>query len=480
MKKFLGWMIVTAAWAAAQDPGAMDRQELDRLKDMTERIKPLTKLAAEIDVDGLMAQAAAAARQASSLGLAFAPQQNLDRVREAQDRAREAQDRVREARDRSRETEDRMMEAYRDGTNLVDERRYERAIERFDRVISAKWSRADGAYYWKAYSLNKLGKRDEALAALAEIPKQFPQSRWINDAKALQVEIQQAAGRPVSPEAQSDEDLKLLAINSLMNSESDRAIPLLEKLINDPKNSPGIKSRALFVLAQSRDDKARAIVAAYAKNGSNPDLQMRAVQYLGTFRSKDSQQVLAEVYASNQDVTVRRQIIRSMMMSRDSAHLFNLAKTEQNPDLRREAIRNLGMMQATSELGQLYASESNPELKETIIESLFMGRAADRLIEIAKTEKDPKVRGYAIQRLGMMRGDERVGDTLAALYKSETDKANKAAILQALWMSQNCRQMVDAVRSEKDPEVKADGVRKLGMLKGCKDATDYLMELIAK
>ena len=75
----------------------------------------------------------------------------------------------------------------------------------------------------------------------AEIPKQFPQSRWINDAKALQVEIQQASGTAVSPESQSDEDLKLLAINSLMNSEPDRAIPLLEKVVNDPKNNLGIK-----------------------------------------------------------------------------------------------------------------------------------------------------------------------------------------------------------------------------------------------
>ena len=61
-------------------------------------------------------------------------------------------------------------------------------------MIEAKWSRNDGVFYWKAYALNKLGKRDEAQAALAEIPKQFPQSRWINDAKALQVEIQQAKG----------------------------------------------------------------------------------------------------------------------------------------------------------------------------------------------------------------------------------------------------------------------------------------------
>src|SRR5580692_8900711 len=255
--------------------------------------------------------------------LAFAPQDE-DRARDV-NRAQEVRDRVREQRDRSRDSEERNIEVYRSGTGEVDEHRYEKAVENFDRVIANKWSRADGAFYWKAYALNKLGKRDEALAALAEIPKQFPQSRWINDANALKAEIQQASGTAASPENQSDEDLRLLAINGLMNSEPDRAVPLLEKVINDPKNNLGLKGRALFVLAQSRSDKARDIVAQYAKNGSNPDLQIRAVQYLGTYRSKESQQTLGDVYASVSDVNVKLAVLRSMVISRDTAHLFNAA-----------------------------------------------------------------------------------------------------------------------------------------------------------
>ena len=325
--------------------------------------------------------------------LAFLPQDAADRAREAQERVREAQERVRDAAERVRDREDRNIESYRDGINSIDDRKYERALERFDRVIEAKWSRADGAYYWKAYALNKLGKRDEALAALAEIPKQFPQSRWINDANALKAEIQQASGAAASPENQSDEDLRLLAINGLMNSEPDRAVPLLEKVINDPKNNLGLKGRALFVLAQSRSDRARDIVAQYAKGGSNPDLQIRAVTYLGTYRSKDSQQTLADVYASVNDVSVKRAVLRSMVISRDVPHLFNAAKSESNLELRQEAIRNLGVLQATNELGQLYASETNVDLKDAIIQSLFVGRATDRLIEIARSEKDTRLRG---------------------------------------------------------------------------------------
>ncbi len=443
------------------------REQMDRAGASLEFAKPL--------LDGFQFQF-------HPLGdMAFAPQQDFDRAREAQDRAREARDRAREAVDRAREAEDRNIEQYRDGIGNIDDHRYERAMDRFDRVIEAKWSRADGAYYWKAYALNKLGKRDEALAALAEIPKQFPQSHWINDAKALQVEIQQAKGAGASPESQSDEDLKILAINSLMNTEPDRAVPLLEKVINDPKNNLGIKGRALFVLSQVRSDKAREIVSQYAKGGSNPDLQIRAVGYLGAFRSKDSQQTLADVYASVSDVSVKRAVLRSMMTSRDAAHLFSAAKSEQNVDLRREAIRDLGLVRATTELAQLYSTETNADLKETIIESIWLSRDVDKLIDIAKNEKDARLRSDGIHRLGMMR-DTKAADALAAMYASESDKTIRVQIMTALWQDGACKQLVDAIRAEKDTSLKAEGVRRLGQMqtKSCKEASDYLMEIINK
>lgn len=451
------------------------KRSLDFDAASLDRMKQMMKVDLQIDVQKIIRDTKAGLDRLDVQGLkmmAFAPQT-------ADDRRAEQREREREARERSRDSEDRNLELYKDGTNAIDEQRYERAVDRFNRVIESKSPRSDGAYYWKAYALNKLGKRDEALAALAEIPKQFPQSRWINDAKALQVEIQQAAGTGVPPEGQSNEDLKILAINALINSDPDRAIPLLEKVLNDPKNNLGTRARALFVLAQNRSDKARDIVAQYAKSGANPDLQLRAVGYLGAFRSKDSQQILANIYAANNDVTIRRAVLRSLIMSRDTTQLASIAKTEQNVDLRREAIRELGMLRATTALAQLYSTETNADLKESIIESIWMARDEDKLLELARNEKDARLRGDAIQRLGMLR-DAKSADALAALYGSESDKNVKAQIVNALWMDGGCKQLVDAMRAEKDPGLKTEGVRRLGMMKGCKDATDYLMELISK
>lgn len=345
--------------------------------------------------------------------------------------------------------------------------------------MDSKWSRVDGVYYWKAYALNKLGKRDEALATVGEIAKQFPQSRWVNDAKALQVEIQQASGRPVSPDSIDDQDLKLLAMSSMMNSNSETTIPLIEGVLNNPKNNLALKSKALFLLAQSRTDKAREVVTAYAKNGSNPDLQIKAVQYLGAFRAKESTKALADIYAANTNVDVRRAVLRSMAGARDSADLFNAAKTETNVDLRREAIRSLGSMQASNELAQLYATETNNDLKASILQSIMASRSTDKLLEIAKNEKNAELRGDAIRYLGSMR-NEKTGDALASLYGSESDKNVKDQIIRSLGSQGQGKQLVEITRNEKDPELKREGVQWLGRMHGSKEATDYLMELISK
>src|SRR5262249_3419488 len=68
----------------------------------------------------------------------------------------------------------------------IEEGRYERAVERFSRLIDLKSNRTDAALYWKAYAQNKLGQKTEALTTLADLEKTFADSRWIRDAKALE------------------------------------------------------------------------------------------------------------------------------------------------------------------------------------------------------------------------------------------------------------------------------------------------------
>ena len=157
--------------------------------------------------------------------------------------------------------------------------------------------------------------------------------------------MRQSSGQSVSPEAESNEDLKLMAINSLLGTDPEQALPMLEKFLNGPQ-SLKLKERALFVLSQSGSPKAREIVARIARGNRNPELQMKAIQDLGLFGGKESHATLEEIYKSSHDMEVKRAILRSFMVSGERERVLEVAKSEQSPELRAEAVKQLGVMGA--------------------------------------------------------------------------------------------------------------------------------------
>jgi tetratricopeptide (TPR) repeat protein len=374
-----------------------------------------------------------------------------------------------------RSDEDR---SYAKGESAIDARRWDEAVEAFGQAAAANGPRADGALYWKAYALNKLGRREEALTTIGQLRQAYASSRWLDDAKALEMEVHQASGQKVNPDAEPDEDLKLMAINSLMNGDHpEQALPILEKLLHG-NQSPKLKERALFVLAQSGSSKAHEILGQVARGSSNPDLQMKAIHYLGIMGSKENRQVLSDIYASSNDNNVRRAILHSFMVSGDREHLLQAAKSEKNPDLRMEAIHQLGISGGQSELWQLYQAEPSVEVKETILHSMFIGGNADKLIDVARNEKDARLRRAAIHSLGLM-GGEHTGAALVSMYGSESDTALRGEIVNALFIQGNAKALVDLARKETNPEMKKTIVSRLSVM-GSKEGADYMMELLNK
>lgn len=373
-----------------------------------------------------------------------------------------------------RSDDDRLLQK---GKAAIDAARWDEAVEAFGAVASTKGPHADEALYWKAYALNKIARRAEALTALAQLRKAYANSRWQDDAKALEMEVRQASGEKVNPNSEPDEDMKLMAVTSLMNSDPEKAIPILERLLQSGQ-SPKLKERALFVLAQSDNPKARQILMQIARGGSNPDSQMKAIHYLGIMGSKENRQALAEVYASSNDASVKRTVLHAFMVSGDRDHLLQAAKSEKNPDLRMEAIHQLGISGGQSELWQLYQAEPTVEVKEAILHSMFIGGNGDKLIEVARGEKDVRLRKAAIHSLGLM-GGEHTGAALVSMYGSESDPALRGEIVNALFIQGNAKALVDLARKETNPEMKKAIVSRLSIM-GSKDSTEYMLELLNK
>ncbi|HXO60946.1 MAG TPA: HEAT repeat domain-containing protein [Candidatus Acidoferrales bacterium] len=396
---------------------------------------------------------------------------------EQRDREQEKRDREQEKRDREREHADRLEELYDNGREALDEEKYEQARERFSELAKANGPQTDAALYWEAYADHRLGQRQAALAAIADLKNRFPQSRWQKDASALEIEVRQGTGQPSRPEAQGDEELKMLAIQSLMNSDPERAMPLLEKVLQGSA-TPKEKSKAMFVLAQSGSPQGREIIGRIARGQSNPELQRKAVEYLGIFGGAEARKTMAEIYASSSDASLKRLILRSYMIGGDKDRLFAAAKSEKDPALRGEAIRQLGLVHAEKELAELYQTENSPELRHELLQAFFLAGDANKLAEAAKNEKSPELRRSAVRNLGLIHSDQSE-KALAEIYARETDRGIREEVLNAYFIQGNAGAIVAIARAEKDPEIKKVAVQKLSLMHS-KEASDYMMELLQK
>ena len=390
---------------------------------------------------------------------------------------REKEDAERE-KERAQRDKEREFSSYDQGQQALDQARWDRAVSSFDRVIEMKGTRADAALYWKAYAQNKLGQRPEALATINILLKDYPRSRYLNDAKALEVEVKRLSNTPIDPAAQTDEEMKILAINALQNSAPEEAIPMLQKVLQGT-GSPKLKAQALFVLAQSNSPRAREVLVNIAKGAGNPDLQSRAVRYLAIHGGRESRAALADIYASSSDIDMKKNILRAFMQGGEKDRLVTAAQSEQNAELRASAVQLLGNMGAQEELWAMYQKESSIDVKKGIIRALFTGGGVTRLSELARGEQNPELRLLAVRNLALM-GSKRTGDTLVEIYNTDKNVDVRRAIINGLANGGNAEALVALARKEQDITLKKEMVQRLSNVRGSKVVTDFLLELINK
>jgi len=307
------------------------------------------------------------------------------------------------------------MSLYDEARSSINAGRYERALDQLNRLIqrsdgkpTALAERVDAAMYWKAYTQIKLQSTADALTTLQDLQKKYSESRWIKDAKALELEARQASGQGVSPEAQNTEELKLLALRGVMNSDPDKALPMIQQLMNG-NSSVTVKENALFVLSQSQSPRARDIIVDTARNGSNPDVQLRAVKYLGVMRSTDNRQVLGDVYKNTNDSAVKRAVIQAYRSAGSADALNDLARNEKDVELKRSIISSLGNMERAKSgdtLKSLFGSDVNSETRKAIVTALAQQRNDTVLIDLARAEKDPTLKKQMVTYLSTMRTKE--------------------------------------------------------------------------
>jgi HEAT repeat protein len=365
---------------------------------------------------------------------------------------------------------------YDDGTRAINEGRWSDAIDLFNKVVQQHGPRAEGALYWRAYAENKEGQPARALSTCAELRRTYPKSKWLDECGALEIEIRGHSGQPVSPQAEQDEDLKLLALSAIMQQDESHAIPAIQQILNG-SGADRLKERALFVLSQSNSKQAQDLIGQIARGQSNPALQIKAIHML-SIRGKQSVDLLADIYQHSSNDAAKKAILQSYLVTGSPDKLVEAARNESNPQLAKTAVQSLGAMGATTQLQALYNETRSREVKEHIINSLIAAghKGAEVLATIATTEQDPDLRRKAIRNLGIAGGPD-IAPKLVATYQNNTDPETRKAAVEALFLAGDAHDLVTLAKSEKDPALKQTIVSRLSIMHN-PEATAYMLEIL--
>jgi hypothetical protein len=368
---------------------------------------------------------------------------------------------------------------YSDATRAINESRWSDAGSLLDQVIDQHGRRADGALYWKAYVENKEGRASDALKTCSDLRQSYPKSNWLKECSALEIEVRGKSGRPVQPQAEQDEDMKLLALNSLMQSGDANVLPILQHIL-EGQQSERLKERALFVLAQDQSKQAQDLLGQIIRGEKDPNLQVKAIRLLGVTKGTQAADTLADVYGKSSNQAVKRAVLDSYLVMGTPDKLVQVAQHESDPELARHAVSELGAMGAVSQLSTMYQSTNSKEIKAAIINAFVAAgpKGADALSAIASSEQDPDLRRKAIRNMGVS-GGASVTPTLVSIYSKSTDEDSKRAVLDSLMVAGDAHDLVALARAEKDPSAKRMIVSKLAVMHD-KEATDYMMEILNK
>jgi HEAT repeat protein len=356
--------------------------------------------------------------------------------------------------------DEQMAALYWQGQEALKESDWNAALERFRRLETelrrSEPASADAAIYWQAYALLQARRTTEARATLEKLGRDYPHSRWSEEADSLMRQIR-AATKPASITT-GDDDLAEIAITGLMQAPPERAIPILRKVLQG-SHSVEVKKRALFVLSQLDEESALAMLGDIATHATDAELRSEAIRMLGISGEENAIERLRTIYASSKSGEEKRAILQAWMIADRPELVVQVARSEADEDVRKAAIQTLGMLDANKELRELFASEKSMENRKAILRAFGIAGDAATLGEIAASSEPEEIRIAAIEALGIA-DDDHSGATLMRLYANGSAGIREAA-LRGLMIRGDSDSMRKLYRQAKTTEEKKSLLRML-------------------
>ncbi len=221
--------------------------------------------------------------------------------------------------------------------------------------------------YWLAYSLNKAaddqdeGEREielkqKAFSVLTELGQRHPGSRWLKDGRILSVEIADdlvdsgltSYKKYITSASNEDQDieLKLVALDALLQMDEAKAFPILERIIRSNPDQR-MRNKALFVVSQSDHPDRVTLLLEAARSDEDPGVREKAVFWLGQSDSPQALKALKDLYSSSSSADIREKIVFAISQQGGGEAvrtLIDLYRGETRTGVKKKIIFWLGQM----------------------------------------------------------------------------------------------------------------------------------------
>jgi HEAT repeat protein len=380
---------------------------------------------------------------------------------------------------------DSVYRAAREALNRSD---FRRAADLFAQIPERfpKSGYAPDALYWQAFALYRSPGGSQLRAALDVLRRQrerFPEAATRGDAAALEQRIQgelarrgdkaaaeevrriaQLAAQPPEPpeppeapeppeppepvdhdsdhgdgQCEDDgDDMKIAAINALIHMDSDKARPILRRVLaRRDAASVCLRRKAVFLISQGGDEGAEDILLASARTDPDPEVREQAVFWLSQVGSERAVGALDSILRTSTDRRLQDKAIFALSQQnspRARQALRTYAERTDAPEaLREQAIFWIGQSggkESSAYLRELFGRIKNEELRNKILFSVSQMGGEENgtwLVGVARDRAQPiEIRKQALFWAGQ--GGAPIAD-LTSLYTAFDDREMKDQLI---------------------------------------------------
>jgi HEAT repeat protein len=398
---------------------------------------------------------------------------------------------------------------YREARQQLNRENYRRAAELFQRIREEyRESRyvAD-SYYWEAFALYRSRDRDDLETALDLLDTQeslFPEAATRDDAEELYVRVQgmlaeqgdEESARQITERAQEgtcpedEDDVRVMALNALLNMDADRAVPILQRVLERRDEcSVELRRKAVWLLSEQDSRAATRTLLDVVRNDPDREVQEQAVFWLSQVDDEEAVIALDSILMQSDDREIQEKAIFALSQhdSRRAAQSLRRYVERQDvpEELQENAIFWLGQSDSRENfdfLRELYDRVDSRALKDKIIYSISemdYEEGGEWLLSLALDESEPiKLRKQALFWAGQQ--DHLPTESLRQLYGDIEDVEMREQVIFVL--SQRDERaavdvLMDIARNETDRELQRKAIFWLGQSDDPR-VPDFLLEII--